>query len=395
MSLRLLFVFACLFFILYFETVSIGTFTISVLWKALLLLYFIIVSHRSLHALPLYLKLSFVYFVKCIFVYGLFVGYWDNISIAISYLFMPFLFWYLSHRLMGLEHKESVGKIDSLVKFFNFSLVFFAISQIPFIFGLQSIVDVRALTSLGSEKNAYIGFFQNSHAAAGLMAVSIVALLDAYHKRFFGIYPLIALSAICSYCLFQTYVRTGILMLIVGLVVYYRNYFFRRPIKSIFFASILGLIFWGYVGYDQLFFDRLFDNRTHGLYGDYRDYGSGRLWIWYESLGIYSDANFFVWLFGFGSSLSMKMLDAYAGFYLLSHNGFIDALVHNGVVGLFIFSSYLYMMYRYVGTYTGSIYFDLALSLFYMYAFFQLVQGGNQFLVIYVMGIIFFLLRFR
>jgi O-antigen ligase len=65
---------------------------------------------------------------------------------------------------------------------------------------------------------------------------------------------------------------------------------------------------------------------------------------------------------------------------VFSHNGYIDALAQNGIIGIILFLLLLYNLYREILKNRKSIYFSIAFCSLISYTLMHLVQGGVFFL---------------
>lgn len=73
--------------------------------------------------------------------------------------------------------------------------------------------------------------------------------------------------------------------------------------------------------------------------GDINDFGAGRVGIWISILtGIYMNFNIFNFIFGYGIEMAPIFVEKYSIFRIqdATHNDFLDILVTNGIVGVFL-----------------------------------------------------------
>jgi len=297
---------------------------------------------------------------------------------------------------IGVMVKMQHAKVQKLQHYLVLLTLFFAIANIPFWFGLPSLADQQDLSSFGFDRPVFLGFFQNMHNAAGMMSLVAVALifLAKNENRPKQKVILLVCAGIAVLALLQTYVRTGLLMFVIGLVLISLEELKRNKIGALalIFALFLILIF-GVLN-DEVFVARLLDQRTVGRIGDYRDLGSGRLFIWETTISNWYNNGLLSVVIGLGYGLSKTLMDNTIGVALVSHSGIVDALVQNGVIGLLLFLAYLISMYNYINRYRSSHYYPLAKAAFYMYLVYQFVQGGNQFFFIILFGILLAFLKY-
>lgn len=386
---RVLFI-SPLFLILYFETLRFGPLTISIIWKFFLILILLLIMTKRVMKPPMFVWLAYIFCLKSILVLGVFDYPVETITPIIGWVAIPLLFQSITTAIYRIE-VAGVNRGRYNVNMTNLSfvqqgvitlLLFYTLAVIPFWFGLEPLVTVKTLISFGIDKSVFQGYFQNVHAASGVMSITAVSLLffankykDRYVKTFMYFVAFIALLA-----MLQTFVRTGIVMFIIGFIILNIETFKENKAASLLILLIVFLVATFFVYFEPAFFDRMIDNRAHGVQGGYKDIGSGRLYIWETNINNLMGSGFMGVLFGLGTGLSKSMMYDAIGLSLVSHSGLIDALVQNGLIGLGIFISYFIYLFKYINKYKYSEIYYLLQALFFMYLTFQFLQGGNQFL---------------
>ena len=387
-----------LFVLFYFEKAGGPRLTVSVIWKFfLIILLFVYVINRPFR-IPSFLMLSYCYCIKSFLAVGVFDYPYLTIVPVLGWVALPLFFHALKSYLYNVPVTDSLqhyqinpDRVNNLELYFKFLLFFFSFSCIPFFIGLEPYTEVKTLAQFGFDYDLEIfkGFYQNMHNAAGTLSiVSVCLFFLGQRQRKFSIKLLYyGFAMIAVFALYKTYVRTGILMFVVGMVVTNYNFILKSPLRLITCIAISILLLL-YFSHNDVFMARLFDERIHGNTGDYRDIGSGRLYIWQVNLTNLFSSNLWSILLGFGIGLSTQLMYESAGFALISHSGFVDALVQNGIIGFIIFISYLILMKKHINTMKNLYYYPILNATYFMYLVFQLVQGGNQFMFVLLFAIL-------
>ena len=206
---RFLFYGLALLFLFHLETVEIGPVKVSHLWKGIVLAYLIFVVFRENK-----LKMFIYGPLLCISVLQLanielYNDPFNAVLLFSTTVIIPLIGIYV------LRFKPEQLKL--ILMFFS---SFFILSFLPYQFGLLSSLSTGyELSSYGGEKESLIGPFQNQHYASTTLASSLLVvtffwLSNAYSKLFLSV-----LFALGFYFLILTYVRTGMAMFAIGLLV--------------------------------------------------------------------------------------------------------------------------------------------------------------------------------
>lgn len=381
-----LFQFILFFGIFYSENFSIGSLTISHLWKIPLLAYMIYVVLSNASGLQKFkskylcmaYKLAFVKLLNRDIVVAPVLGV-VNFS---RYLNFPILIQFLRIQINSQEKN-----FRFLVRLCQFGIL----SYIPFLLGIleepRDAYGAMELEDYLSAAQSHVGLFQNPHGASVFLSVSFLVLLH-YTKqieltRLLRIYNY-CLLGLCLYCLYTSYVRTGYLMFVIGLLFYcwpkrFRFYDFIKLSLGVLCAILL-------VSYimntNEYFRARVLELDKNGEKRE--TVGSGRLVFAKNGLDLYfNKSNIYEFLLGHGQEEvkdnNAKMLHNKSG-RIYSHNGFVDALAQNGIIGLYYFLCFYICIYRRIRRMKVNPSFKLALSWLLMTISFQFTQGGVGFL---------------
>lgn len=388
MRYKIIYIYQFLLFfgIFYAENFSIGSVSISHLWKIPLLAYMIYVvlnNFRKRCCLKTkYLAFSYkLCFIKLLN-RDIIVAPFEGIVIISRYLNFPILFQFISLKIHS--HKECV---KFLVRLCQFGIL----SYIPFLLGiLDEPRDAYGMLELEDYLNAaksHVGLFQNPHGASVFLSISFIVLL--YYIKTFYLTKLerwynYLLLGLCLYCLYTSYVRTGYLMFVVGMLVFCwpRRNTVSDTLKlislllgSIVFVSIL-------LSTNDYFRARVLELDRNGEKRE--NVGSGRLIFARNGLDLYFNrSNLYEFIFGHGQEEvrdnNAKLLHNRAA-RIYSHNGFVDALVQNGIVGLYFFLGFYMWIFKQLKKTKNTPSYRLGLSWLFMTLIFQATQGGVGFL---------------
>lgn len=371
---RYIIYFVFFFFLFYSEGIDIGGMTVSQLWKMPLIVYmvfFIAISRRK-HRRPSFIRLYYGISIKNLINSGIATNFISNVQEGLRYIFVP-----LIYDSFFLSKKDINGLYDILLRIAQY----FVLTNIPFLFfGLKSL-------SEGMEYGdfmAYTGIFQNQHAMSVIMAICILTILHSFKRYGFSLFRIgtlynVALLVMAFYSMFLGFARTGWLMCIFGIIILFlpqKISIKQLAVMGFFICALAGGIIY-MMNNNELFHDRVLgiDVET----GKQLDVGSGRGDYMTHAIEYYKEGNFMEWIFG----RSMKGLKDYeyikTGMNITSHNGFVNMLVVNGIVGIILMIWCLIAMLLWIRKRKYCSGNRLALAVWFMNLSFQLTQGGHFF----------------
>ena len=261
---------------------------------------------------------------------------------------------------------------------------FVAISTIPFLLGvLEPLKHQMSFNSFGlSEGSYFMCIFGSPHAASSIFVCALLILIDAIKKRKFN--SSIAKNTNIIFCIillvsiFKAFVRTGWVMLIVGL-------FFSFDWKKMNIKVLRRLILFGgcvcfgiiyLYNTNEAFHARITGkNINTGQGGEQIELeGSGRTKFWLNAIeGTWNADSPMYLLFGRGETLVVEENQRKTGMRVFSHNQFLDTFAQNGIIGLLLLVCYYSSLYIFIVK-RNSSYRQLCISLFVsslIFAFFQ------------------------
>ncbi|MBQ7528015.1 MAG: O-antigen ligase family protein [Bacteroidaceae bacterium] len=257
------------------------------------------------------------------------------------------------------------------------------ISFIPFYLGiLEERHTYRAADLLGVD--SLIGPFNNAHTSSIYLSTSILVLIfyvrNICENKLEKIYTW-GLILVGLYFLMLTYVRTGYAMCVLGIYVIlaYKGSIIRSLLSGALWGGLFYLAATAYIETNDVLNQRLHEET--GYKRDDEINGSGRLLFWATSINLWANSdNAQEYLLGHGLQETMEQQAKENGLLVGSHNGFIDALVQNGLVGFLLLLLYYFLLIRNVFRENmESPYFLLFLSWLMSDIAFQFVQGGTFF----------------
>ncbi|ATS11322.1 O-antigen ligase domain-containing protein [Porphyromonas gingivalis] len=253
---------------------------------------------------------------------------------------------------------------------------------------ITPVKDFLSAKSFGLEEAVYYSaVFGAPHAASSYFAASILILLNgfishrfktSFEKIFNAILIVIGLISI-----FQAYVRTGWLMLLVGgiILMFPRRITLHHLAKFSFLIGLVGVALVYFYNTNEQFQARLtgrnvYTNaQTEGI--DLK--GSGRTSFWLNGIEGWSEGNVNELLLGQGYTQVVERNLEKNGIRVFSHNQFVDALSEHGLIGLVLLLAFYLSLYRLIRANRASPYYHLSLSLFCSAALFSFFQNEMYF----------------
>lgn len=329
------------------------------------------------------LKAGYFIIAWVVFAGMLHEGVLSSIIIA-SQRLLPVMFLHFL-LISRFNSEEIVHSITMLVIFVMLSTVPFHLHMLE---PLGQGYDVISL--LGAEKVGLVGIFQNQHAAAlSFSLCAIIATVSFLHEDILSRKVVVGIVAVFLLIFsIMTYARSGLAAYAMGVIMYLRvsgktESLLRLAIFAVVVVSVFSLSFSEMDVLKNRFLGRTMysDVSTSNL----DSASSGRLLFWKTALDIFSEQNPLFWAVGIGEDQLKKEMGERVYEQIFAHNGFINELLNNGIIGL------LLLIYLY-----KCIYLDLSrivkpslkyisYSAFGSWLAFAFFQGGEfplQFLII-------------
>lgn len=359
------------FFLLYSESLEFGGMSVSQLWKIPFAGYLIYYLFQYRHMpTPKWAQfqywLSLKYFVKVNHI----ATFMPNMLAAFKALFLPLLFNFFCNKQW---------KTATLKKILLVISQYFILTNIPFMLGMKTL---RTGVDYGNFV-AYTGIFQYQHAMSVIMAICIIVILDEFKRgdlstRFSRIYN-VGLIALAAYAMYLGFARTGWLMCVLAVIVLFlpKNMNVRQwiGIVTIIMVLVVGFVFL-FVN-NAHFHDRIVGNdlQTHQKI----NIDSGRSQYIEIAWNRYTNGSVSELLVGVSYEEVREVILEKTGLHIGAHNGFVDMLAANGIVGLGLMLLFMFSLLGYIWRRKRALSFRLAMAMWVMYFSFQMTQGGYMF----------------
>lgn len=399
-KIRYILGFLTFFGLFYSENFSIGSISISQLWKiplVLYMLYTLYINREKIFSSKIkYRNIAFLQAIQKFFNADILITPIQCGILVTKYLNFPLL---LCSIPIWLKGKSKT--INFLVRFCQYGIL----SYIPFLLNiLNEPREAYGAEEILQFKNAvasHVGLFQNPHGASAFLSISFIVILYYIktHKlnKLSLIYNYILLT-LGAYCLYVTYVRTGYVMFIIGILV------FVWPTKVtlrhivLFFTTIICCtsIFFFLLNTNDYFKMRVLDLNEYGK--EKKTKGSGRLIFAHNGIHLWLyDSNIYTYIMGHGQEAvkdnNAKMLNNPKA-RIYSHNGYVDALAQNGIIGLLLMLGLYYYMFTRIRQIKRTSSYRLGLSWLSMQLIFQLFQGGVGFITDLISALILIIIEY-
>lgn len=377
--MKILFLYTLLFLLFYFEPIEISGIKFAVLWKfplvALLAAYTMLTVLKT-KTLPIFvlvgLLLSFKFFIS--------LSSFQYISTTFSEFTKFSIFLFLFLFIQQKYEKETLMKMGKYLS------IFIVLSFIPFMTGLLEthgrVIDMSKFGDITG--SSLTGIFQNPHGAGITLAFTLLIIFyytiraSSKKEQIFLIFILfLGISE-----LFLTMVRTALVMFILGSLYIVRKKF-RVKHYLILLSLVVGVISYITYQYQESAFLQTIMTRIEGKnkYHSAGGIGSGRLKFQEVAINSWQSEGPFGVIFGLGMELAKdKMYDA-TGMRLFAHNGFVEMLQSEGLIGFILYLLFLYFLFRFISTFKNSEYYSLVVALYISYIISIYFQGGHYFLL--------------
>lgn len=373
-KLKIAFYYLLFFFLLYNETIKVAGVSLSILWKIPILVYIFFVVIKRKFNRPRFNRFAYGYGIIKLFNKGLVSTTFTAISDFSRYITFPLLYDFISYKV-----RDSKFICRLLFHVSQFTVLSF----VPFILGLLHSKKEMDLTESALEIQEVAGrtsgIFNSPHAASALLALCIVFLVyylsHQSHKR--ERYYVMALIAIGIWAIILTYARGGWVMLLVGSFIVLA----RKSPRFIVSCVVVGACLFVGVSYlmqhNEYFYNRITDRNEKGEKNSSSRVGSGRLWFAENGIEFWMESNDVQeFLTGQGILSLMEYQEKKTGLYIYCHNGYVDSLAQNGIIGFYCMVGLSVCMFIFVYKNKRYRHRKFCVSVMVMYITFQALQGG-------------------
>lgn len=373
------------FLLFYSESLNVGGMSISQLWKIPLACYlgFYLFQHRYLPT-PKWAQFQYWSALKHLINAGDVTKFIPNVQLSLKFAFLPLLFNYLNNKQW---------RVETLTKTLLVVSQYFILTNIPFMLGLNTLKSGHDYGNFV----AYAGIFRNQHAMTIIMAICIVVILNEFKsgrvKKMASKAYNVCLIFLASYAMYLGFARTGWLMFLLATLVLFfpRNTSVKQwmGIISVSFVLLVGFVY--LFNTDQRFHDRIVGNnlQTHKQI----NIDSGRSEYMAIALDRYAHGSILELLIGVSHEEITEVMKVKTGMKIGAHNGFVDMLAANGIVGLGLMLFFAFSLLAFILQRKKCSTSKLAIAMWVMYMSFQTTQAGHMFHSDFLYALIFCILE--
>lgn len=376
---KIVFFYLFFFLLLYIEPFSIGGRTIGVLWKiaflaAVLLPVSVYIFKRK--TIEPFVLFAILLSIKMLFNISSFEYFNSTISLVAKNLMFPMLFLFFIIKL----------NTEQLIYFAKHFSILIVLSFVPYLIGiLNPIAEGYDLSAYGvKESFGLLGVFHQVHAAGISLGIALVVLFyffqEEKNKTMRLIY--ILLIGLGTYEIILTYVRTGLLMALIGIFyLWMKEKESKKYITAIYFiVPAIFLVTYMYITNPVLQM-RIFDEN---IYNKHREtgldrLGSGRIIYAKTALVNWYEEGSVGHLMGLGFEYGKIKMGEAIGNKIFAHNNYVQMLQQEGLMGFVLFLLYLYSLLRYILRRKTNKFYSISMALALAYLAEMLVQGNFLF----------------
>ncbi len=369
-----------LFFVAFLlKSYTIGGQEMVYLWKLPLVLFlFVGVLGQKINFN--FLFLGYLFAIKNLINTSFFDYPIDAIINFLKYLTIPLVVHWIYLNISSLETLKKLRLIPLYLA------AFLIIANIPYYLGVFSApVSQTMLWMEDTKLDGLVGILGAPHYTSALLSIACIIILEHIVKKRSDELVSIVLAFILVlglFFLFKTYTRTGWLMFVVGVAILFGRKISFKDAGKVLLVCVLfagGLIFLFQT--NEGFRRRVMDDRAgQEDRSAYETVGSGRLQIAEVYLENLYESNFITYLIGMGMEESGNRYEKKDGMSLFAHNGFIQTLVDNGILGFLLYLAFLFSVFKQISQ-SESSYNQLTVVLFFMFLSCLLTQQANYFLL--------------
>lgn len=288
--------------------------TYRVLWKILWVCVVLLAFYKRNTAIMYPRFLLILMFLRAlgflVNVEGL-AGSYNEWRLSVKYLIMPMAF--IVAPLISRERWVNAFKLLAAI-------------QLLWVFNLFPSSEDRL--NIGSIGLSFVGSFGIPHLAS--ISLAFIYLLLIYSDiKYLKYWSALLLSLIV-----MTWVRTGLLIALVGIISRYRLFTFRNTKRLLALVLLIGVMLNVWIS-DELgtaIYTRIFDINYSGE----RIAGSGRIIFWWNSLEVWITGSPYSFFFGQGATALSELNFMDTGYRVYAHNEYLNMLSQNGLVGLLV-----------------------------------------------------------
>lgn len=327
-----------LFALIYFDPISVGVLKIGQIWKAILLIYFLYILLNNKFDIPL-IFIIFLFIIKFLLNINFTTGILLNLSESLSYLVLPVSIYFFYY-----QFKQNISGLNQIILVLS---LFYIYSGLPFILGIiPQLGRYYDLSKFGIDSfSGFTGLFYHVNITAKVLVVSLLVVISnlkefKIHSLMYNV--LIGAIILGIFSVVINFTKNAWFSLIIGLGVYsffeIKN---RKKYLMIISSVVLMLGFFVILTYNN---DSIYKKLTGNIDGHkvtVASFTSGRNVFVKTALGYLSEEPI-GFIFGLGKEVSLKKMEEKIGLPISAHSKLIDVLQYSGIIGLIIYSFFLY-----------------------------------------------------
>lgn len=358
---------------------SAGTFSFAQLWKIPVLLYLLWISIQYLTGKTRFENATYWLAIESLFSPETLLN--PIASFIYTSKLLPFVLFF------RFFYEKFQAKVEVLEKILYAFAQYICLASALTLTGIiKPASDMISAESFGIKNAVYFsGIFGAPHAASSYCCIAILILFNGflirhYKSRFSKIFNA-TLLLVGLIAIFKAYVRTGWLMLVIGL-------FCLVDFKTINAKRILAYLFCILLGIGGILYfynnNIAFRNRINGV-NIYQTRnpdgielgGSGRTAFWLNGISNWANNDdIYQVFFGSGYTKVTENNLKTTGMKVFSHNLFVDTLAQHGIIGLMLLLTVFFSLYQFIIRISrGSPYKRLCLGAYWSNVIFAFFQG--------------------
>ncbi|OJX91086.1 MAG: hypothetical protein BGP01_11680 [Paludibacter sp. 47-17] len=336
-----LYFFFFLWILLYIEPITINSFKISQIWKAIAV--FSAFMYLLPKSKPIFYIFGMLYALKYLFYTKMPYGYITAVQNSLESMIFPLALIYLYNK-----YKYRKDAVERLIHTSITLSLFIIISTIPFIFGLQTLNPVTELDQFGLEDvTATKGLFYHIAVSSKMFTIATLVLINFYSRFSNNVSnKLIWLISVTlgSWYVFTSWTRTGWFIFLFALLIsFFYNASLKKKIIALFFTVILFLgVTWLYDN-NQAVRYRLTGGATYRTENDLslEQLANARLPFIIIAIDNITESTTLSKIFGYGTQHGIDLFEQKTGMKIVSHNATFEILESSGIIGLVLYMLFI------------------------------------------------------
>jgi hypothetical protein len=387
-NLKLILFYLIGFTIFYLEPIPMGGLTFGIIWKLILMfILFLPVLYKTLKSkhIEMFAFVSILFAFKILLSYSSMDYLMETLTVFFKALMFPMLYLFFINKFQK----------STLVFLAKHLAILIILIFIPYILGiLEPLNEGYKLEAYGLEgQYGLIGPFIRPHTASISISFSMIIITSHIKRENSKLLNLLYISLLFLgfYELLSTYVRTGLaIYLLILLYMYIQEINLKKIMLILLSTLILGAGSLYLIATNEVVQMRLKDQNKYDKSGDV---GSGRVIFWKTAVESWMHDESSVIFIGLGEEYAKDKMEKVTGMRIFAHNEFVQMLQQEGLVGVILFISFLYLIHKFISRHKNSVYYLTAKIIFIGILLEMMLQGGFYFNMVLFLSIYLALLK--